>query len=161
MIVQKLTFPFRKSIDPKRVSGIGKAKTSREKPKLSAGHPVRRNLDAGSNWREEKTRPLAPLVALLVVAVPVSCAANRRHRDHALCSGGPGIWEADPQMAFSQAKLGAAWWLPKLMVVGFICLATPWSRKRWPTIFVISYYSVIVCGTSRSPDAGKFPADPL
>jgi len=28
-------------------------------------------------------------------------------------------------MAFSQAKLGAAWWPPKLVVVDFICLATP------------------------------------
>jgi hypothetical protein len=58
----------------------------------------------------------------------------------------PGIGEADPLMAFSQAKLGAAWWLPRLVVVRFICLATPLSRKRWPTIFVISYHSVIVCG---------------
>jgi hypothetical protein len=58
----------------------------------------------------------------------------------------PGIWEANPLMAFFQAKLGAAWWLPKLVVVGFICLATPLWCKRWPMIFVISYYSVIVCG---------------
>jgi len=58
----------------------------------------------------------------------------------------PGIREANPLMAFSQAKLGAAWWLPKLVVVGFICLARPLSRKRWPMILVISYYSMIVCG---------------
>ena len=30
-----------------------------------------------------------------------------------------------PLMTFSQAKLGAAWWPPKLVVVDFICLATP------------------------------------
>jgi uncharacterized protein DUF5658 len=58
----------------------------------------------------------------------------------------PGIWEANPLMAFLQSKLGAAWWVPKLVVVGFICLATPLSRQRWPMIFVISYYSVVVCG---------------
>jgi len=25
----------------------------------------------------------------------------------------PGIWEANPLMAWAQAELGAAWWLPK------------------------------------------------
>lgn len=58
----------------------------------------------------------------------------------------PGVRELNPLMAFSQAKLGAAWWLPKLAVVGFICLAVPSSRRRWPMIFVISYYALIVCG---------------
>jgi len=29
----------------------------------------------------------------------------------------PGVWEANPLMAMSQAKLGTAWWLPKLAAI--------------------------------------------
>jgi hypothetical protein len=44
-----------------------------------------------------------------------------------------------------QASLGAAWWLPRVVVVGFVCLATPLLRRRWPMILVVSYYAMIVC----------------
>jgi hypothetical protein len=33
----------------------------------------------------------------------------------------PGVWELNPLMALSQTKLGAAWWLPKLAVVAYLC----------------------------------------
>jgi Domain of unknown function (DUF5658) len=56
----------------------------------------------------------------------------------------PGVWEANPLMALLQDRLGAAWWLPKVAVVGFVCVATPLLRRRWPMIFVVSYYAVLV-----------------
>ena len=49
----------------------------------------------------------------------------------------PGVWEANPLMALSQAKLGTAWWLPKLAAIGLISLTAPWSRRRWPMIAII------------------------
>jgi len=50
----------------------------------------------------------------------------------------PGVWEANPLMAISQAKLGTAWWLPKLAAIGLVSLAAPWSRRRWPMIFIVA-----------------------
>jgi hypothetical protein len=50
----------------------------------------------------------------------------------------PGVWEANPLMAVSQAKLGAAWWLPKLAAIGLVSLTAPWSRRRWPMIFIVA-----------------------
>src|SRR6266481_778060 len=42
----------------------------------------------------------------------------------------PGIWEANPLMALSQAKLGAAWWLPKLAGAGYLCVAASQPDKE-------------------------------
>ncbi len=50
----------------------------------------------------------------------------------------PGVWEANPLMAISQAKLGSAWWLPKLAAIGLVSLTAPWSRRRWPMIIVVA-----------------------
>ena len=50
----------------------------------------------------------------------------------------PGVWEANPLMAISQAKLGAAWWLPKLAAIGLVALTAPWSRRRWPMIMIVA-----------------------
>jgi Domain of unknown function (DUF5658) len=56
--------------------------------------------------------------------------------NHALAR--PGVLEANPLMAFSQAELGAAWWLPKLAAIGLIAAIAPWSRRRWPMVAMIS-----------------------
>ena len=50
----------------------------------------------------------------------------------------PGVWEANPLMAISQAKLGTAWWLPKLAAIGLVALTAPWSRRRWPMIMIVA-----------------------
>src|SRR5713226_3731553 len=50
----------------------------------------------------------------------------------------PGVWEANPLMALSQAKLGTAWWLPKLAAIGLVAATAPWSRRRWPMIFIVA-----------------------
>jgi hypothetical protein len=58
----------------------------------------------------------------------------------------PGIWEANPVMALSQAKLGAMWWLPKLLVVAYLCIAASFMRRRWPMIFAVSVSGAVVLG---------------
>jgi hypothetical protein len=49
-------------------------------------------------------------------------------------------------MALSQAKLGAAWWLPKLAVVGYLCVAASFWSRRWPMIFAVSVSGASVLG---------------
>ena len=64
--------------------------------------------------------------------------------NHALAV--PGVWEANPLMAWSQAELGALWWLPKLAVVGYLCVATSFWSRRWPMIFAVSVSGMAVLG---------------
>ncbi len=64
--------------------------------------------------------------------------------NHALAL--PGVWELNPLMAISQAKLGAAWWVPKLAVVAYLCLAATFMRRRWPIIFAVSVSGFAVLG---------------
>jgi hypothetical protein len=58
----------------------------------------------------------------------------------------PGVWELNPLMAISQAKFGAAWWVPKLAVVAYLCLAATLVRRRWPIIFAVSVSGLAVLG---------------
>ena len=64
--------------------------------------------------------------------------------NHALAL--PGVWELNPLMALSQAKLGAAWWVPKLTVVAYLCRAATLLRWRWPIIFAVSVSGLAVLG---------------
>jgi hypothetical protein len=64
--------------------------------------------------------------------------------NHALAL--PGVWELNPLMAMSQAKLGAAWWVPKLAVVAYLCLAATLMRRRWPIVFAVSVSGLAVVG---------------
>ena len=54
----------------------------------------------------------------------------------------PGVREVNPLMAFSQAKLGAVWWLPKLAAVGVLSAMAFSMRRRWPSVFAISLSSL-------------------
>ena len=58
----------------------------------------------------------------------------------------PGVWELNPLMAFSQAKLGTVWWLPKLAVTAYLCVAASFLRWRWPIIFAASVSGLAVLG---------------
>ena len=58
----------------------------------------------------------------------------------------PGVWELNPLMAMSQANFGAAWWVPKLAVAAYLCLAATFMRRRWPIIFAVSISSLAVLG---------------
>jgi hypothetical protein len=64
--------------------------------------------------------------------------------NHALAI--PGNWEANPIMALYQAQWGAAWWLPKAVAAGWICVAALLIRKQWPMIFAVSYYVIVLAG---------------
>jgi len=64
--------------------------------------------------------------------------------NHALAL--PGVWELNPLMAMSQAKLGDAWWVPKLAVVAYLCLAATFMRRRWPIVFAVSVSGLAVLG---------------
>jgi hypothetical protein len=50
----------------------------------------------------------------------------------------PGVREINPLMAFAQAKLGALWWLPKLVAAGVISRAAFSLQRRWPMVFAVS-----------------------
>jgi len=64
--------------------------------------------------------------------------------NHALAL--PGVWELNPLMAMSQAKFGAAWWVPKLAVAAYLCLAATLVRRHWPIIFAVSVSGLAVLG---------------
>jgi hypothetical protein len=56
----------------------------------------------------------------------------------------PGVWEANPLMALSQAELGPAWWLPKAAAVVLCSIAAPLLRRSWPLVFAVGFYAIIV-----------------
>jgi hypothetical protein len=58
----------------------------------------------------------------------------------------PGVWEANPLMAWSQAELGALWWVPKMAVVGYLLVAACFMRRRWPMVFAVSVSGLCVIG---------------
>jgi hypothetical protein len=62
----------------------------------------------------------------------------------------PGNWEANPIMQLSQMHLGAAWWLPKIVVVGFAAVAAPQTLRPWPLILAVWYYVLVVSGNLAS-----------
>ena len=56
----------------------------------------------------------------------------------------PGVWEANPLMALSQAELGVAWWWPKAGAVLLCCIVAPLLRRSWPLVLVVAYYAISV-----------------
>jgi hypothetical protein len=58
----------------------------------------------------------------------------------------PGIQEANPLMAWAQAKLRTAWWLPKLAVAAYLCAAATFLRRRWLIVFAVSIVGLCLLG---------------
>jgi Domain of unknown function (DUF5658) len=58
----------------------------------------------------------------------------------------PGVREANPLMALSQAELGPAWWLPKAAAVALCSIAALLLRRSWPLVFAVAYYAIVVGG---------------
>lgn len=101
------------------------------------------DADIGTNWKSKQRHCWrANICVLLLILFAALQVADVITTNFALAV--PGVWEANPLMALMQARLGSAWWLPKLAVVGFVCFATPLLRRRWPMILVVSYYMMIV-----------------
>lgn len=90
----------------------------------------------------DKRRPsLGAYWAMLIIFLGLQ-VADIASTNHALSI--PGTWEINPLMAFAQAKLGALWWLPKLVVAGALSGAAFSLKRRWPIIFAISVSGVAV-----------------
>jgi len=92
----------------------------------------------GGRWRASRASANQLLLMLLVELQ----LADILSTNHALAR--PGVWEANPLMAWSQAKLGAAWWVPKLAIVGVVASTGHRSRRRWPIVAMVSVSSVAV-----------------
>ena len=56
----------------------------------------------------------------------------------------PGVWEANPLMALSQAEFGVAWWWPKAGAALLCCITAPLLRRSWPLVLAVTYYAIIV-----------------
>ena len=56
----------------------------------------------------------------------------------------PGVWEANPLMALSQAEFGAAWWWPKAGGALLCVIVAPLLRRSWPLVLMVAYYAIIV-----------------
>jgi Domain of unknown function (DUF5658) len=104
----------------------------------SPGYPV------GSNpsGQELRRRPVTPICWVLLILLVAFQIADVVTTNRALAASG--VWEANPLIAFMQSQLGAAWWLPKVAVVGVVCLATPLVRRRLPMFLLLYYYAVAV-----------------
>src|SRR5438876_10461851 len=60
----------------------------------------------------------------------------------------PENWELNPIMAYTMAHWGAAWWLPKVALVGYAMAAMPFIRRRWPLMVAVGFYVAIVANNS-------------
>ncbi len=106
--------------------------------RLGFGTPATRRRFGPCPWPVPRTYWM-----LLILFVELQIA-DILTTNHALAL--PGVWELNPLMAISQAKLGAAWWVPKLAVVAYLCLAATFMRRRWPIIFAVSVSGLAVVG---------------
>jgi Domain of unknown function (DUF5658) len=105
----------------------------------SPGYPVGATSSGQAPWRR---RPVTRVCWLLLILFAAFQIADVVTTNYALAV--PGVLEANPLIALMQSRLGAAWWLPKAAVAGFVCLATPLVRRRWAMILAVSYSAVAV-----------------
>jgi hypothetical protein len=100
--------------------------------------PVDPAVSQRQRWRGPERRAKRLLLILFVELQ----FADILSTNHALAR--PGVWEANPLMALSQAKLGTAWWLPKIAAMAFVTAVAPWSRRQWPIVAMVSVSCVAV-----------------
>jgi len=91
--------------------------------------------------RDER-RPTSRVYWMLLIMFVTLQIADIASTNYAL--GIPGVWEANPLMAFAQAELGAVWWLPKLAAAGVVSAAAFALKRRWPMVFAISVSGLAV-----------------
>ena len=102
------------------------------------GSPVDPAVSPRQRWRGPEGRAKRLLLMLFVELQ----FADILSTNHALAR--PGVWEANPLMALSQAKLGAVWWLPKLAAIVLVAAVAPLSRRQWPIVAMVSVSCVAV-----------------
>lgn len=92
-------------------------------------------------WRQSLREPVDRVLLILFVALQFADIAST---NRALAASGN--HEANPLMASLQIHLGAAWWAPKAAAVILICLIAPLTRRRWPMVFAVCFYLLVVAG---------------
>ena len=102
------------------------------------GSPVDPAVSPRQRWRGPEGRAKRLLLMLFVELQ----FADILSTNHALAR--PGVWEANPLMALSQAKLGAVWWLPKLAAIVLVAAVAPLSRRQWPIVAMVSVSCIAV-----------------
>ena len=117
----------------------GKASSSGD-----AADPLQRRAGRAARQNRRRYWPVPPGYWIPLVLFVGLQIADIVTTNYALAV--PGIWEANPLMALSQAKLGALWWLPKLAVVGCLCCAASAMRRRWPLLLAASVSGLTVLG---------------
>lgn len=96
---------------------------------------------AWRNWRQSLHQPIDWVLLALFAALQLGDILSTNH-GLAL----PGNHEGNPLMALLQADLGGLWWVPKAAAVFLVCLMAPLTRRRWPMIFAVSFYLLVVGG---------------
>jgi hypothetical protein len=102
------------------------------------GSPVDPAVTPRQRWRGPEGRAKRLLLMLFVELQ----FADILSTNHALAR--PGVWEANPLMALSQAKLGAVWFLPKLAAILLVAAVAPLSRRQWPIVAMVSVSCIAV-----------------
>ena len=110
-------------------------------PSQRARHPRRFTTSARMIWRRRVLSRAHWILWILFIGLQIADVVTT---NYALTA--PGNWEANPIMRLSQAHLGAAWWMPKIVVVGFAAVLAKQMSQQWPILFAVSYYLVIVSG---------------
>jgi Domain of unknown function (DUF5658) len=105
---------------------------------------VRFGAVANGNGTELRRRSAARVYWSFLVIFASLQVADVITTNYAL--GTPGNWEANPIMQLSQAQFGVAWWIPKAGAVGFAAIVIPRLKPRWPMVFAVSYYVVLIIG---------------
>lgn len=108
---------------------------------------VPRTLRAGARitWRQQTLARAHCALWVLFIALQVADVVTTNYALSDLANR-----EANPIMEFSQAHLGAAWWLPKIVAVGFGALAVRQTLRPWPIVLAVSYYIIVVSGNLAS-----------
>jgi hypothetical protein len=112
--------------------------SERELEDVEYGSPVDPAVRPRRRWLGHEGRAKRLLLILFVELQ----FADILSTNHALAR--PGVWEANPLMALSQAKLGAAWWLPKIAAMALVAAMAPWSRRQWPIVAMVSVSCIAV-----------------
>lgn len=96
---------------------------------------------AWRHWRRSLHEPVDRVLLSLFIALQLADIAST---NRALAFSGN--HEANPLMASLQAHLGAAWWVPKAAAMTLVCLAAPLTGRRWPMMFAVCFYLLVVAG---------------
>jgi hypothetical protein len=111
---------------------------------LGAKKAIRNWPVANGSDSELRRTPAARVYWTFLIIFALLQIADIVTTNYALAT--PGNWEANPIMRLSQAQFGVGWWTPKVAAVGFAAIVLPQLRRRWPMVFAVSYYVILIIG---------------